>query len=178
MSKATAQQTRALFDVAVQQADPERIADELEWFAGVLRTPDATRTLLNPIVPAEKKGDIVAALASAAGLTPEIAGLLDILARHDRVGDIEEMAVLFRQRLRERQNIVSADITTAVPLAADAVREIGARLSDVSGKRVEVAPRVDPSIIGGVVARIGSTVYDGSVNGQLARMREKLVENV
>jgi F-type H+-transporting ATPase subunit delta len=178
MSRTTAHQARTLFEVAEKGSDPPRVASELEWFADVLKAPDATRTLLNPVVPPDKKVDLVRALASAAGLTPVVSKLLVILATHDRLGDLEEMAPAFRQRLRERQNIVSADITTAVPLAPAAVQAIAARLSEVSGKQVEVGSRVDPSIIGGVVARIGSTVYDGSVNGQLTRMRQKLVENV
>ena len=178
MTKRTAQQARALFDVAERASQTERVADELEWFAGVLRLPDATRTLLNPVVPPDKKVDIVRALTAEASLGPIVGQLLGILADRDRLGDVEEMASAFRQRLRERQNIVSADVTTAVALPSSAVQAIGRRLGELSGKQVEVGARVDPSIIGGVVARIGSTVYDGSVTGQLSRMRQKLVENV
>jgi len=129
-------------------------------------------------VPPDKKGDIVRALSASASLSPVVGQLLVILADHDRLGDIEEMAPVFRQKLREQQNIVSADITTAVALPSSTVQAIGRRLGELSGKQVEVGAHVDPSIIGGVVARIGSTVYDGSVTGQLSRMRQKLVENV
>jgi len=69
MSKRTAQQARALFEVAERASETERIATELEWFAGVLRLPDAARTLLNPIVPPDKKGDIVRALSASASLS-------------------------------------------------------------------------------------------------------------
>jgi F-type H+-transporting ATPase subunit delta len=178
MSKRTAQQARTLFDIADEASQAERVAGELEWCAQVLRMPDVTRTLLNPVVPPDKKVEIVGALADAASLSPMSAKLLAILATHDRLGDVEEMSSAFRQRLRERQNIVSAEVTTAVPLPSGAAQAIARRLSDVSGKQVEVGSRVDPSIIGGVVARIGSTVYDGSVSGQLTRMRQKLVESV
>jgi F-type H+-transporting ATPase subunit delta len=73
---------------------------------------------------------------------------------------------------------VSAEVTTAMPLPPGKVEAITRKLGEVTGKQVRVSSRVDPSIIGGVVARIGSIVYDGSVTGQLARMRQKLVENV
>jgi F-type H+-transporting ATPase subunit delta len=178
MTKRTAQQARALFEVAERASQIERVADEMDWFAGVLRLPDAARTLLNPVVPPDKKVDIIRALAAEASLSPIVEQLLGILADRDRLGDLEGMASAFRQKLRERQNIVSADVTTAVALPTSAVQAIGRRLGELSGKQVEVGARVDPSIIGGVVARIGSTVYDGSVTGQLSRMRQKLVENV
>jgi F-type H+-transporting ATPase subunit delta len=73
---------------------------------------------------------------------------------------------------------VRADVTTAAPLGAERARAIGQRLSQVTGRTVTVAMHVDPSIIGGVVARIGSTVYDGSVTTQLQKMRQRLVESV
>ena len=84
----------------------------------------------------------------------------------------------YRARLLDRRNIVEAEVTTAVALPAEQVSALAGRLRDVTGKDVRLQARVDSTIIGGVVTRIGSTVYDGSVTGQLTRMRQKLVENV
>ena len=88
-----------------------------------------------------------------------------------------DLAAAYRTRLLDRKNIVSAEITTAVPLTPETADRVGRALGQASGKQVLVSTRVDPAIIGGVVARVGSTVYDGSVTTQLARMRQKLVEN-
>ena len=88
------------------------------------------------------------------------------------------LAAAYKARLYERKNTVAAEITTAVPLEAAIVDRLGHALAEASGKQVIVSARVDPSIVGGVVARVGSTVYDGSVTTQLALMRRKLVENV
>jgi F-type H+-transporting ATPase subunit delta len=91
---------------------------------------------------------------------------------------VPELAAAYRTRLYERRNVVAGDITSAVPLDGAAVDRVGRALEEVSGKQVILSARVDPSIIGGVVARVGSTVYDGSVTTQLALMRRKLVETV
>jgi F-type H+-transporting ATPase subunit delta len=88
------------------------------------------------------------------------------------------VAASFRERLHKRQGVVRATVTTAAPLAADKVAALTARLSELAGRQVTLQTQVNPAIIGGVVTQIDSTVYDGSVTRQLARMRQKLVENV
>jgi F-type H+-transporting ATPase subunit delta len=104
--------------------------------------------------------------------------LLTTFAERDRLAIVPGLAKAYHARLLERRNIVAAEVTTAVPRPSDRSEAIAKRLGDLTGKQVRVSTRVDPSIIGGVVARVGSTVFDGSVTSQLARMRQKLVENV
>jgi F-type H+-transporting ATPase subunit delta len=82
----------------------------------------------------------------------------------------------YRQRLMEHLKVVRAEVTTAVPLPPDLVEAVRGALERVTSRQVLVAPHVDPAILGGVVTRIGSTVYDGSVKGQLERLRERLTE--
>ena len=74
--------------------------------------------------------------------------------------------------------MVRAEVTTAMPLSAERAQQIEHRLAQVTGKSVTVSARVDPAIIGGVVARIGGTVYDSSVTRQLEKMRSRLVAGV
>jgi F-type H+-transporting ATPase subunit delta len=73
---------------------------------------------------------------------------------------------------------VRAEVTTAVPLAAGRTEAIARGLAQLTGRTVTLATRVDPAILGGVVARIGSTVYDGSVTTQLQKMKQRLIESV
>jgi F-type H+-transporting ATPase subunit delta len=101
-----------------------------------------------------------------------------VLVERHQLGTLPALAHAYRARLMERRNIVAADIATAVPLSADTTEAIAQRLGEVTGKQIRLQARIDASLIGGVVARVGSIVYDGSVTGQLARMRQKLVENV
>ena len=170
---------RALFDVAERDSNPERVAEDLEAYTRLIAEhSELARVLHSPAVPPARKVAAIRALAAQLGLTPLSTQLMSALAERDRLSIVPELAPVYRERLLERRNVVSAEVTTAVPVGADKIEAIGRRLGEVTGKQVRVASRVDPSIIGGVIARVGSTVYDGSVNGQLARMRQKLVENV
>ena len=78
--------------------------------------------------------------------------------------------------MREHQQIVEAEVTTAAPLSPERISDLQERLARITGRTVTMTTRVDETIIGGVVTRVGSTVYDGSVATQLAKVRERLSE--
>lgn len=170
---------RALIDVTERDSDPDRVAADLDAYVRLLEDqPELARVLQHPVIPASRKADVLRAVAQQAGFTPLVAKLLTTFAERERLAIVPGLAKTYQAKLLERRNIVSADVTTAVPLPADRTDALAKRLGEVTGKQVRVSTRVDPSIIGGVVARVGSTVFDGSVTNQLARMRQKLVENV
>ena len=173
-----AHHARALLDVAEAAGHADAVADELDVVAAAVSAPDAARVLLNPVAPISVKVETVRAIGAQAGLTPTTAKLLVILAEHDALAKLAPLAVAYRARLLDRRNIVPAEVTTALPLPPDRIEALARRLGEVTGKQVLLSSAVDPSIIGGVVAKVGSTVYDGSITTQLARMRQKLVENV
>jgi F-type H+-transporting ATPase subunit delta len=175
---AGAREARALLEVASRESDPDRVGMELDAIAEAMRTqPEVQALLLTPGVTVARKVQALQVVASSLGLTPLVSKLLVVFAERASLRLIPELAAAYRARLLERRNIVSADITTAMPLSADTAERVGRALGQASGKQVLMSTRVDPAIIGGAVARIGSTVYDGSVTTQLARMRQKLVEN-
>jgi|SRR5215203_161702 len=175
----SAREARALLDVATRESDPDRVGAELDLIAEAMRTqPEVRAVLLHRGVAVARKLQAVQVIASRLGLTPLISKLLAVFAERECLRVVPELAGAYRARLLERRNIVPAEITTAVPLTAETADRVGRALGQASGKQVLVSTRVDPDIIGGVVARVGSTVYDGSVTTQLARMRQKLVENV
>jgi F-type H+-transporting ATPase subunit delta len=117
-------------------------------------------------------------LIARAKLTPVLGKLIALLADRDRLVLLPDLLAAYRERLLDHLKVVRADVTTAVPLPADRAAAVEQSLAKVTGRTVTLATRVDPSIIGGVVARLGSTIYDGSVVRQLQRMKEKLVESV
>jgi len=175
----SAREARALLDVATRESDPDRVGAELDLIAEAMRTqPEVRAVLLHRGVAVARKLQAVQVIASRLGLTPLVSKLLAVFAERECLRVVPELADAYRARLLERRNIVPAEITTAVPLTAETADRVGRALGQASGKQVLVSTRVDPGIIGGVVARVGSTVYDGSVTTQLARMRQKLVENV
>jgi F-type H+-transporting ATPase subunit delta len=102
--------------------------------------------------------------------------VLVLLANSGKLDLIPDLAAAFRERLLAHQNIVRAEVTSAAPLSAAQTDALAASLSKVTGKKVELSVSVDPELLGGVVAKIGSTVYDGSVRTQLAHMRQELVK--
>ena len=165
---------RALFAVA----DPtlrRGIDDELASISRLFaEQAELQAVLASPSVPPTAKRGIVQTFVERAGVSTTVAKLLTLLAERDRLSLLTDVAAVFHELLLEEQNVLQAEVTTATPLGADEQEGIRARLSAATSKQVTITPRVDPGIIGGIVARIGSTVYDGSLANQLARIRERL----
>jgi F-type H+-transporting ATPase subunit delta len=177
---AASRYARALLDVAVKEkGNLEQIDGDLASFVELFtQNPLLEKVLLNPAVPVQRKRATVVELTARAGASPTVSKLLVLLAERDRLVLLRDVLDGYRERLLDYQQVVRAHITTASPLDADRTRAIERGLASVTGKTVTLETSVDPSIIGGVVARIGSTVYDGSITRQLERMRQKLVEGV
>src|SRR5712691_4822019 len=167
---------RALLEVAVKEkADLDQIERELASVVDLFsRHKELAHVLLNPVVPAPRKRAAMEALTARGRLVPMVAKLLVLLAERDRLILIPDLLQAYRDRLLDYRNVIRAEITTTTPLAADRVKAIEASLARASGRTVTLSANVDPAIIGGVVTRIGSTIYDGSVTRQLQRMKEKL----
>ncbi len=169
---------RALLDVAAKEADPVRVGTELEMLVtAIAENRELSRALLSPRVPPASKVNVVRALAEHAGLATPLAKLLVLLAERGRLELLPALLEVYRERLLAHQNIVRASVTSAMPLSADTVNKLEHRLSEVTGKQVQLGAAVDPALIGGIVTRIGSTVYDGSVKMQLQKMKQQLIEN-
>ena len=171
---------RALLDVAVQEkADVDVIERDLASFVQLFaQYPALEKVMLNPAVPVPRKRAAVVELTKAARPATTVAKLLTLLAERDRLALLPDLLAAYRDRLLDYRNVVRAEVTTASPLAAERAKAIEAGLAQMTGRTVLLESRLDPSIIGGVVARVGSTIYDGSVTRQLARMKEKLVGGV
>lgn len=169
---------RALLEVSIAQADPEQVGRELEDFVSLLTAQDAPwKLLLNPAVPAPRKKAVVAELATRAGLAPVLQRTVVMLAERDRLALLPDIVERYREHLMDHLQVARAEVTTATPLPPDRAQALERSLAAATGKQVTIVSRVDPSIVGGVVARIGSTVYDGSVARHLERIREQLSES-
>lgn len=172
-----ARYARALFDVAVAESTPDQAAEDLGAFASLLdRHPELRRVLTSPATPKQAKIGVMRAVTTRAGLSSPVAKLLVLLAERDRVALLPDLMAVYNDRLMEHHRVVRAEITTAAPLDAARVAQIERRLGTATGRRVVVSARANPALIAGVVARIGSVVYDGSVATQLETMRQRLRE--
>jgi F-type H+-transporting ATPase subunit delta len=176
---ALSRDARALFEVAERAGAADRVGAELDALTGALATdPEVARVLSGAAIPPAQMVNVVRAVGERLGLSRIVQQLLELLAERNQLGHLSGLASAYRARLLDRRNVVEAEVTTAVALPTERVNALAARLGEVTGKNVRLQAHVDSTIIGGVVTRIGSTVYDGSVTGQLSRMRQKLVENV
>lgn len=173
---AAARYARALLDVAVKEsADLDRLSRELDEFSAFLGgQPALERLLLNPAVPAPRKRGAMEEITALAGLAPIVSKLLVMLADRDRLRLLREVGAAYRELLADRQNIVRAEVTSAEPLTEGQIKAIEEQLASVTGKRVAMTTKVSRDLIGGVIARIGGTVYDASIATQLRKIRERL----
>lgn len=173
---AAARYARALLDVAIKESvDLDTIAKELDEFLNLFKQqPALQRVLMNPAVPAPRKKAAVAEIVKLARPSAIVGKLLVLLAEGDRLVLFPDLVNAYHEMLMERQNVVRAEITSAEPLAKDRVDEIQKRLATLTGKRVTMAAKVDKDILGGMIARVGSTVYDASLATQLKKIRERL----
>ncbi len=170
---------RELFDITWRHNEADTVADELDAIGGLASDhAHDVRPLFHPLIPRARKVETVRMLSSSLGLSRPTTVLLTALAHASRLYLIADIARYFRDRLNHKKGVVQATVTTAVALSPEKARALAGRLQAVVGRQVLLTTIVDPSIIGGVVTQIDSTVYDGSVTRQLARMRAKLVENV
>lgn len=175
---AAARYARALFDVALKERlDLHAIARDLQSFTAVVNAhPDLKRTLSNPAIPPARKRAVVEALLARDAVAPVVSRTLGLLADRDRLTLLDDVSDAFRERLMDHEQVVRAEVTTAIELPADRVAALQQGIARATGRNVQLETRVDPAIIGGAVTRIGSTVYDGSITTQLQRLRRQLAD--
>ena len=168
---------RALLDVVIKEDNPEQVETELAALAGLFAgNGELQKALANPAVPVAAKRKVVEDILSRMQPTPALGKLLLMLADRDRLSLIPELADVYRERLMEHRQVISAEVTTAVPISAERAAQFEKRIAAATGRRVTMTTSVDPALIGGAVARVGSIVYDGSIATQLSKMRERLEE--
>lgn len=168
---------KALFEVAIQESDPARVEADLAMVVEAMNDhADLRRAMLNPAVPQSVRVNVVRALADHVGAQVPIAKLLEMLASRGRLELVPHLLDVYRERLLAHQNILRGSVSSAAPLPDAKVHALEERLSRMTGKQVRLEVAHDPALIGGLVAKIGSTVYDGSVRTQLEKMKKQLVE--
>jgi F-type H+-transporting ATPase subunit delta len=165
----------ALADVVVVRGEAREVQEELAAWALMLQANEQLLEVFrNPTVPYEQKRGVLDALIARAHVRPTTANFLRVLLQNQRLVELGEINKRFASELDKRAGIVSAHVTTARPVPEEMQAALRARLEGVTGQRVRLQFSVDEQIIGGVVTRIGSTIYDGSIKTRLEQAREKL----
>ena len=175
---AAARYARALFEVSVKTRDLRQVGADLARVTGLIAGhPTLNRVLLNPAIATARKRAVVSQLLDRLGdVTPPVARLALLLAERGRLGLLADIGRAYHARLLDHLGVVEARVTTAEPLTPDRAAAIEQSLAHASGREVTMIADVDPALLGGVVARLGTTVYDGSLARHLERMRHALLE--
>ena len=165
----------ALADVVTKQDEARLVQEELSgWESMIRQNPELLEVLRNPTIAYDQKRKLLLALIARTKVRPTTANFLSVLLQNNRLADLETVNRRFSEELDRRAQIVSAHITTARPITDDARTELQTRLTQMTNSNVRLEFATDPDLIGGVVTRIGSTVFDGSVRGQLQSIKEQL----
>jgi F-type H+-transporting ATPase subunit delta len=176
MSVAANRYARALLDVLYPEK-AEAGLQQLEQFLALLeQQPEARRFLENPTTAGERRKRLLTEIGGAMKFDKPVANFIGILVDKDRLPDLEEIVETYREFLDEKLGILRARVTSAQSLDPAQQKDLAERLQKATGKQIRMEVAVDPGLIGGVVAQVGSTIYDGSVRQQLQAFRSRLAE--
>ena len=180
MAAVSSRYARALAEVICKaKLDPTAAVSQLRDFTEAFQSSPQLRAVWeSPAIPANQKLRVLDALAARAGVTArQLRNFVAVLIEQGRIALLPEIAVQFERELNARGGRIDADIVSARELTEDQKTALLAEIGRVTGKTVLPRYATDQSLIGGVTVRVGSTIYDGSVRGQLERMRRQLIES-
>jgi F-type H+-transporting ATPase subunit delta len=168
----------ALADVILSPASevqgPQAIEQLRSFDAAVQGSSDLRLVLASPSVPVARKRAVIKDIAGRLEMSRVVMNFVLVLSDHRRSGALGQMLDAFEERLDERLGFVRAHVKSAVDLNAGQQEQLSGELSKLAGAPVKMRFAIEPDLIGGVTAKIGSRVYDGSVRGQLAELRKRL----
>ncbi len=157
--------------------DPARALQELHSIEALLKESDQLRRVLeNPSIPANSKRAVIDAITARLGTTRQVRNFVAVLTDHRRLPLFSEILKQLKQELNDRQGFAEAQVSSARPLSDPEKQMLEAEITKMTGKKVRARYEQDATLLGGAVVQVGSTIYDGSVKGQLDRIREQLVE--
>jgi F-type H+-transporting ATPase subunit delta len=175
LKSASLQYANALADVALQQGAAEPVLKQLtEFTAAYAESAELRNLLASPAVTTAAKHAVTEKICARLGASKIVRNFLFLVIDHRRTLIIPELCDAFQSVIRERQGIAEAEVVSAAELSAAQKKSIGQTLEKKTGKTIEAKYAVDKGLLGGVVVRIGDTVYDGSLRHRLNEMRAKL----
>jgi F-type H+-transporting ATPase subunit delta len=156
-------------DVAAAQSQMQDFASMLD------SSRDLKEVLENPSIPTEQKLAVLDALAERMGMLRQVRNFIAVMMDHQRLPQLNEIIAAYDIVADQGSGVAEAEITSAFELNDDDRKELEAQVATLAGSRIRVAYKQDKSLLGGAIVKIGSTVYDGSIRGQLEQMKQVLV---
>jgi F-type H+-transporting ATPase subunit delta len=178
MASVISRYARAFADVVVDlKLDPNQVRTELRSIVDTLeQSLDLQRVWDNPAIPHDQKLRVLDAVAQRAGLVTAVRNFIAVIIEHRRVRMLPQIARQFEAELNDRLGFIDAEITSARELSPQERLNLEQQVARMTGRTVRAQYATDPNVLGGAVVKVGSTVYDGSVRGQLHRIREQLAQ--
>ena len=169
---------RAFADVVIgSKLDTTRMLQELRGVEALLgESVQFRRVMVNPSIPGDRKRAVLDAIGQRIGMTRQVRNFIAVVTDHRRLPLLPEILKELEQVLNDRMGIADAEIISARELNETEANALVAEITKLTGKQVRARYRLDQSLLGGALVKVGSTVYDGSVKEQLERIREQLVE--
>ena len=178
MAAVTARYSRALADVVFEQKlDAQKVVGEVRAIEAALSESPALRhTWDNPAVQMPVKVKVLDAIVAKLGGSRITRNFVALLIERGRIRQLKEIRTQFEAEVNERLGIADAGVTSIRALGEDEKRALESQIGKVTGKKIRASYATDKNVMGGTVVKVGSTVYDGSVRGQLQRLKQQLIE--
>ena len=170
---------RALLDVATEAGRADAVSEQLSSFSGALASNrELADVLFNPAFSREQRARVVEALLKAIGpVETVLANSMRLLVDRNRLGYLPDIARLYRDMADAHAGRVRGQVTSATPLPADTLQKLAGNLKELTQRNVVLEAKVDPSVLGGVAAQVGSVLYDGTLRTQLEQLRRELKQH-
>lgn len=166
---------KAIFDIGSQQGDLAKLGQDLRSLAKAMNeSSELGSVLTNPAIRRSDRRKVIDGLLQKIGVQTASRNLVYLLLDGERIGSLPAISRALDAMIEEKAGRVAAEVVSARPLDPSQLSQINAALEKLSGKKVSVTTRHDPELLGGVIARIGDTVYDGSLRTQLRAIRDEL----
>ena len=176
MSAAAVRYARAVFELGIETGQLSELSEQIERLAQAYASNAELREVLdNPLIKDENRDGVLLELSARLGLSELVKNTARVLARRRRLNELPEIARLFARLADERSGIVRASVTTAVEMPEEFFQRLTRELESATGRKIVLTRQQDPSLIGGVVTRIGDNTIDGSIKGKLAEIERKLL---
>lgn len=166
----------ALADVVIKNNEAKEVHQELTAWVEMFQSSQTLADVLrNPTIPYKQKSGLLEALIEKSKVRRTTANFLRVLLKNQRISELGEIVKRFAQELDERSGFIAAQIATARSVSQEQQSSLETKLTQMTGKKMRLNFKTDEDLIGGVVTRIGSTVFDGSVRNQLNQLKEQLM---
>ena len=179
MAAVTSRYARALVDVVMEQKiDPTAAVQQVNTIvAAIKENGDLRKVWEAPDIPADQKRKLLDAIGARVGLSRTVRNFFAVLIDHQRIAMVEQIARQFEVELDADLGFAEAQVTSARQLSDDEKKQLESRVAAITGKKVRARYVANPELLGGVMVQVGSTIYDGTVRGQLQKLREELVNS-